>query len=204
MSATTDMPPSIRTPVPAPEFSSEAGKMKYFDELKRSMDFLARDPRTVFIGQAVAVAGTAMTNTLKDVPRERLIELPVAEEMQMGMTTGMALAGMVPVSIFPRWNFLLCAMSQLVNHLDKVGVMSSGGYRTKAIIRTGIGSERPLHPQQQHVGDFTNAVQAMCPSLEVIRMAEPADIFPAYEKALLREDGRSTILVEYGDYYGEK
>lgn len=178
--------------------------MKYFDELKRSMEFLAQDPRTVFMGQAVAVAGTAMTNTLKVIPRDRLIELPVAEEMQMGMTTGMALAGQIPVSIFPRWNFLLCAISQLVNHLDKVDVMSNGGYKTKAIIRTGIGSERPLHPQQQHVGDFTAAIQAMCTTIEVIRVAEPAEIFPAYQRALLREDGRSTIVVEYGDYYGEK
>jgi len=178
--------------------------MKYFDELKRSMEFLAQDPRTVFMGQAVAVAGTAMTNTLKDIPRDRLIELPVAEEMQMGMTTGMALAGQIPVSIFPRWNFLLCAISQLVNHLDKVDVMSNGGDKTKAIIRTGIGSERPLHPQQQHVGDFTAAIQAMCTTIEVIRVAEPAEIFPAYQRALLREDGRSTIVVEYGDYYGEK
>lgn len=55
--------------------------MKYFDELKRSMNYLARDPRTIFIGQAVAVAGTAMTNTLKEVPADRLIELPVAEEI---------------------------------------------------------------------------------------------------------------------------
>lgn len=178
--------------------------MKYFDELKRSMDFLAQDPRTVFMGQAVAVAGTAMTNTLKDVPADRLIELPVAEEMQMGMTTGMALTGMVPVSIFPRWNFLLSAINQLVNHLDKVQVMSNDGYKTKAIIRTGIGSQRPLHPQYQHVGDFTEAIRAMCTMIEVIRLEEPSEIFPAYQKALLRDDGRSTILVEYGDYYGEK
>ena len=178
--------------------------MKYFDELKRSMDLLAQDPRTVFIGQAVAAAGTAMTNTLKDVPRDRLIELPVAEEMQMGMTTGMALTGLVPVSIFPRWNFLLCAINQLVNHLDKIQVMSNGGYKAKAIIRTGIGSQRPLHPQHQHVGDFTEAFRSMCSTIEVIRLDEPADVFPAYERALLREDGRSTILVEYGDYYGEK
>lgn len=178
--------------------------MKYFDELTRSMNFLAGDVRTVFIGQAVAVAGTAMTNTLKAVPHDRLIELPVAEEMQMGMTTGMALAGLVPVSIYPRWNFLLCAMNQLVNHLDKVNVMSNGGYKAKAIVRTGIGSERPLHPQYQHVGDFTVAVQMMCTSVEVIRLDEPEDIFPAYQKALLRDDGRSTILVEYGDYYNEK
>jgi hypothetical protein len=38
--------------------------MKYFDELSRSMEFLARDPRTLFLGQAVACAGTAMSNTL--------------------------------------------------------------------------------------------------------------------------------------------
>ena len=67
--------------------------MKYFDELKRSMEFLAADPRVVFMGQAVAVPGTALSNTLRDVAPGRLIELPVAEEMQMGMTTGLALAG---------------------------------------------------------------------------------------------------------------
>lgn len=185
-------------------FNFKAVMMKYFDELKRSMNFLGQDPRTVFLGQAVAVAGTAMTNTLKDVPPDRLIELPVAEEMQMGMTTGMALTGLVPVSIFPRWNFLLCAINQLVNHLDKVQVMSNGGYKAKAIIRTGIGAQRPLHPQYQHVGDFTETIQAMCTTIEVIRLDEPSDIFPAYEKALLRDDGRSTILVEHGDFYSEK
>ncbi len=152
----------------------------------------------------MAVPGTAMTNTLKDVPRERLIELPVAEEMQMGMTIGMALAGQVPVSVFPRWNFLLCAMNQLINHLDKVQVMSNGRYKAKAIVRTGIGSQRPLHPQHQHIGDYTDALKSMCTTIEVIRLDEPADIFPAYEKALLRDDGRSTLLVEYGDFYGEK
>ena len=191
-------------PAPGCGFSFKVKVMKYFDELKRAMTFLAQDPRTIFIGQAVAVAGTAMTNTLKDVPRDRLIELPVAEEMQMGMTTGMALTGLVPVSIFPRWSFLLCAINQLVNHLDKVQVMSNNGYKTKAIIRTGIGSQRPLHPQYQHVGDYTEALRAMCTTIEVIRLEEPSDIFPAYERALLRDDRRSTILVEYGDYYGEK
>lgn len=178
--------------------------MKYFDELKRAMTYLSQDSRTIFLGQAVAVAGTAMTNTLVDVPRDRLLELPVAEEMQMGMTTGMALTGFVPVSVFPRWNFLLCAISQLVNHLDKIQVMSNGGFKAKAIIRTGIGSQRPLHPQHQHIGDFTDALRLMCTTIEVIRLEEPKDVCPAYEWALMREDGRSTIVVEYGDYYGEK
>jgi pyruvate/2-oxoglutarate/acetoin dehydrogenase E1 component len=178
--------------------------MRYFEELARSMAFLATDPRTVFIGQAVAVPGTAMSNTLEGIDRSRRVELPVAEEMQMGMTTGLALAGLVPVSLFPRWNFLLCGMSQLVNHLDKLDVMAGGGFRTKAIVRTGIGAERPLHPQHQHVGDFTDAVRSMCRSIEVIRLEEPQDIFPAYQRALLRDDGRSTLLVEWGDFYNEK
>ena len=178
--------------------------MKYFAELKRSMEYLAEDSRTVFLGQAVTVPGTAMTNTLQDVPRDRLIELPVAEELQMGMTTGLALTGLIPISLFPRWNFLLCAMNQLVNHLDKVAIMSNGGYKAQAIIRTSIGSERPLHPQYQHVGDFTESVNAMCTTVEVIKLNEAADIFPAYQRALQRNDGRSSLLVEYGDYYEEK
>lgn len=178
--------------------------MEYFNELKRSMEFLSSDPRTVFLGQAVAVPGTAMSNTLKEVDSTKLIELPVAEEMQMGMTLGMALLGLVPISIYPRWNFLLLAINQLVNHIDKVGVMSDNRYQPKLIIRTGIGSVRPLHPQFQHVGDFTEAIQKMCTTIEVIRLEEAKDVFPSYEKALFREDGINTILVEYGDYYNEK
>jgi len=178
--------------------------VKYFDELKRSMEFLAEDSRTVFIGQAVEVEGTAMSNTLIDIPLKKRLELPVAEEMQMGMTLGMGLQGLIPISIYPRWNFLLLAINQLVNHVDKIEIMSGGGYQPKLIIRTGIGSERPLNPQNQHVGDFTKAIQQMCTTVEVIRLEEPEDIFPSYEKALMREDRRSTILVEYGDYYNEK
>ena len=178
--------------------------MKYFEELKKSMNYLAKDDRTIFLGQAVKVDGTAMSTTLKEINPTKLIELPVAEEMQMGMTNGLAIYGQIPVSIFPRWNFLLLAINQLINHLDKIKLMSNGGYKTKAIIRTGIGSEIPLHPQYQHVGDFTEAVSKMCSNIEVIRLDEPNDIFSAYKKALNREDEKSTIIVEYGDYYYKK
>jgi pyruvate/2-oxoglutarate/acetoin dehydrogenase E1 component len=178
--------------------------MRYFEELKRSMDYLAEDPRVIFLGQAVACAGTAMSNTLRDVPLERRLEMPVTEELQMGMTNGLALQGWIPVSIFPRWNFLLLAVNQLVNHLDKMASLGHGGFRTKVVIRTGIGSERPLHPQHQHVGDYTEAFRLLCPNIDIIRLDEPEDVFSAYKKALEREDGRSTLIVEYGDYYSEK
>jgi pyruvate/2-oxoglutarate/acetoin dehydrogenase E1 component len=189
--------------MPARAFESSFD-MKYFDELCRAMEMLAQDSRVMFLGQAVGCPGTAMTNTLKRVPRDKLLELPVTEELQMGMSTGLALSGQVPVSIFPRWNFLLLAMNQVVNHLDKLPLMSNNGYRPKVIIRTGIGSERPLHPQYQHVGDFTDAFRLMCRNIEVIRLEEPEHVLPAYKKALERQDGKSTIVVEYGDYYNEK
>ena len=178
--------------------------MKYFDELKKSMNYLAASEKTIFIGQAVEVPGTSMTNTLKEINPKKLLELPVAEEMQMGITTGLALDGNIPVSIFPRWNFVLLAMNQLINHLDKVNIMSNNGFKTKAIIRTGVGSQKPLHPQYQHIGDFTDMVRKMCSSLDVIKLNEPEDIFPSYKKALDRDDGRSTILVEFGDHHNEK
>ena len=178
--------------------------MKYFDELKKSMQFLSKNEKTVFIGQAVEVPGTAMSNTLQGINSKKLIELPVAEEMQMGITSGLALNGDIPISIYPRWNFLLLAMNQLINHLDKVNIMSNNGFDVKAIIRTGVGSQRPLHPQHQHIGDFTDAVKKMCTSIDIIKLNDAEDIFPSYEKALNRKDGKSTILVEFGDYYNEK
>lgn len=176
--------------------------MKYFDELKRSMDWLATQPDTIFIGQAVEYAGTAMTNTLKDVDKSKLLEMPVNEDMQMGISNGLALNGYVPVSIYPRWNFLLLGINQLVNHLDKIYMISE--YNPKVIIRTGIGSERPLHPQWQHVGDYTEALQSMTNNIEVIRLDEPEQIFDSYVKAYQRTDRKSTLLVEWGDFYNEK
>ena len=86
---------------------------KYFDELKRAMDYLGQQADTIFLGQAVAYKGTAMSNTLKSISREKLLEMPVDEEMQMGITNGLAVAGSVPISIYPRWNFVLLAMNQL-------------------------------------------------------------------------------------------
>lgn len=178
--------------------------MRYFDELKRSMTWLGHQSDTMFLGQAVEYPGTAMTNTLTEVDRNKLLEMPVNEDMQMGMTIGLALNNTVPISIYPRWNFLLLAANQIVNHLDKIKLMSGGGYTPKIIVRTGIGSQRPLHPQHQHISDFTAGFRALCDDVDIIRLEEPHQIFEAYQYAYNRTDGRSTILVEWGDFYNEK
>ena len=178
--------------------------MKYFDEIKKSMDWLNTKSDTLFLGQAVEYDGTAMTRTLRDVDASKKLEMPVNEEMQTGITLGMALNGTVPISIYPRWNFLLLGANQLVNHIDKVKVMSSGGYTPKIIIRTSIGSQRPLHPQHQHIADLTGGFRAMCDTVDIVRLDEPHQIFDSFKYAYERTDNRTTILVEWGDYYGEK
>lgn len=176
----------------------------YFNNLKNAMLVLSKDPRVIFLGQSVSCPGTGMFNTLKDINKNKLVELPVSEDFQMGVSNGLALNNMVPVSIFPRWNFLVLAFNQIVNHLDKMADLCSNKVKTKVIIRTAIGSERPLYPQIQHVGDFTDSLRGMCSNLEVIRLYNSNDILPSYKKALYRRDGVSTILVEYGDFYNEK
>tara|TARA_Y100001978_G_C23430747_1_gene308242 strand:- start:21 stop:557 length:537 start_codon:yes stop_codon:yes gene_type:complete len=178
--------------------------MKYFDELKRSMEWIGSKQNTIFIGQAVEVPGTAMFNTLKDIDKSKRVELPVFEDTQLGMSIGMSLAGKKVISIFPRWNFLLCATNQLVNHLDKLPIISEGEVKPNILIRTAVGSQRPLFPGYQHIGNMSSAFREMLTSVEIIELFEPEDIFPAYKKAFEREDGKSTILVEFQDFYNEK
>lgn len=177
---------------------------RYFDELKKSMEWLGQKPDTLFLGQAVGYKGTAMTNTLLNVSDDKKIEMPVNEDMQMGISLGMSLNGTVPISIYPRWNFLVLAANQIVNHVDKIKLMSGGGYTPKIIIRTGIGSQRPLHPQHQHVSDLTAGFKAMCDTIDIIRLDEPEQIFESYKYAYERTDNKCTILVEWSDYYNEK
>lgn len=174
---------------------------KFVDELKRSMKMLAEDPRTVFLGQAVRYGGTGMYDTLVDVPDYKKVEMPVAENLQMGISIGMAISeDLIPVSIFPRWNFLLNAADQLVNHLDKISLMSDGQFKPKVIIRTAVGSTSIIDPQEQHRGNFSAAFRSMFKTVEVIELIHPNDVYDGYYKALHRDDGRSTILVEFSDY----
>ena len=178
--------------------------MKYFSELKKAMSLLAEHPKTIFIGQAVEYEGTGLYDSLNHLPSNKRIELPVAEYFQTGLANGIAIEGMIPVSTYPRWNFLLMGADQIVNHLDKFKTMSNGKLQPKVIIRVAVGSERPVDPQCQHKGNFSDAFRLMLKNTEVIELIEPEDILPAYEKALNRTDGVNTILVEFADFNKEK
>ena len=175
-------------------------KQLYNAELKRTMTWLSEQPRTIFLGQSVEYAGTGCYDSLTDIESGRKMEFPVAENFQIGVSIGLALNGFVPVSVIPRWNFLLCATDQIVNHLDKLSALSNGRCHPKVIIRVAVGSERPIDPQAQHRGNFAAAFRLMCDTVDVIEADTVESIRLAYEMAYNRTDGRSTIVVEFPDF----
>ena len=171
--------------------------MTYFDELCLAMRLLADDKRVVFMGQGVGCDGTTMAPSFRDIPAEKRIEMPVAEDMQAGMAIGMSLTGLVPVCVFPRWNFLICATNQLVNHMDRMSLYSD--YRPMVIVRVATPSTHPFYPGPQHDDDFTWAFRDMLRTTDVVTLNDESEILPAYQAALKSE--RSTILVEYTHEY---
>ena len=181
--------------------------MSYFEELTKAMTWLGEKPDTVFLGQQVRYPGNALYKTLEGVPLSKRIELGIMEDAQMGIAIGMAMAGKVPICIYPRMDFLLLAMNQLVNHLNH--------YRTAkpVIIRTCVGSKHPLDPGPQHSGCYMRVLEAAAPFINFYELNTrhgelycgkgETPVIWAYKDAYERgkESKLSSILMEWGDMY---
>jgi pyruvate/2-oxoglutarate/acetoin dehydrogenase E1 component len=176
--------------------------MRYKDELIKSMEWLGKKENTLFLGQATAFSGHAISGTLTEVPKEKLIELPVIEEVQMGMCAGLSLEGYVPISIYPRFNFMILAINQLVNHIDKMKEMTKGMLVPKVIIRVAVGAKKPIDGGSQHTQDFTESLKHMLTDVKVVELKEPEQIFSTFKDAYDRNG--STLVIEWGDFYSEK
>ena len=176
--------------------------MKYKEELDRAMEWLATKSNTVFMGQAIGFSGHAISNTMAQVPQDKRIELPVFEELQMGIATGMALEGWVPVTCYPRFDFFILGLNQLINHLDKIQDMSQGDMKPKVIIRVAVGSKLPFSAGPQHTQNHTEAMRKMLTEVNVVELIEPEQIFEAFKNAY--ESDKSTLIIEHSEYYGTK
>ena len=166
----------------------------YLDALTEAMKLTMEDDKTIFIGQQIVYYGNPMSKTIEGLPKERMIETPVMEEVQMGMTVGLSMAGKRVVSFYPRWDFLICAGNQLVNHLDKLEIMSDGEWKPNVIIRVGKGSDEPLDPGHQHKADYTEEFSSILKHTTVIKLDSADKILPAYKRALT--EGGPFVLVE--------
>lgn len=177
----------------------------YFDEIRMGMAHLVGDSRTIFVGQSVRYESNALYRTMQEedgtpiVPISRRLELPVIEDFQLGLCTGMALQGFVPVSIFPRFDFLLLAINQLVNHLDKIQLM--GDFNPKVIIRTTVGASHPFSSGVQQSGDYSAALRLMLKTVEVIELNSRFEVMNGYKRALAMNG--SCIIVEKMNLYNE-
>ena len=176
--------------------------MSYKEEIKKAMTMLGENPKTIFIGQTVEYTGSNIYGSLEGVPKEKRIELPIIEDTQMGMSIGLSLEGFIPISIFPRFDFFICATNQLVNHLDKTKEMSSGRFKPKVILRTMIGGTTPLYPGVQHCSDYTEAMKYLLKNIDIVSLKIAEDVIPAYKKAL--ESDRSTLIIEEAELYNEE
>jgi len=169
----------------------------YKDELTNAMTLLGRQKNIMFIGQQIVYAGNPMSTTLGNVPKDKMIELPVMEETQMGMTLGIAMTGKTVISFYPRWDFIISATNQLVNHIDKYELMT--GKKTNILIRLGKGSDEPLDPGHQHKGNYLSEFSSMCSNIKFHNLLTAADIKKSYQDAY--EQGGVHVLIEYPELY---
>jgi len=169
----------------------------YKDALTESMTWLGQQTDIVFIGQQIVYAGNPMSTTLNSVDKNLMVELPVMEETQMGMSLGLAMTGKTVVTFYPRWDFIILAANQLINHVDKFKLMT--GKNIKLLVRLGKGSDKPLDPGHQHKGNYLKEFESMCPNIKFHDLKDQADIFDTYKTAYT--SGGVHVLVEYPELY---
>lgn len=164
-----------------------------FDEaVNKAMLMLAADERTLFVGQSVAYDGAKMYNSLEGVPQDKRLEMPVIEDFQLGFCIGLSLKGRIPICMYPRLDFIMLCMNQLVNHLDRIKEMSD--FRPKVIVRTAVGSTKPLNAGPQHTGSYAMQIRGMLRNVRVVEVNYVDGIMPTYVQAL--NAPWSTLIVE--------
>ena len=162
------------------------------EAVRQAMRMLGEQNGTIFIGQSVKYDGAAIYDSLDLVPMHRRLEFPVAEDLQLGFCTGLALAGRLPICIYPRMDFMLLCMNQLVNHLDKLPMF---GWKPKVIIRARVGSLKPLNAGPQHTQNYCEALRSMLKNTTVIECKRAEDVSYAYN-SVMWPSARSAVVVE--------
>jgi len=171
--------------------------MKYKESLKQSMEMLAQDKNTIFIGYNIC-HGSEAYGTLKSIHLTQRLEMPVAESLMMGLAIGISLEGYRPVVFFERHDFVLNALDGIVNHLDKIESMSNGQYKTPVIIRAIVGARSPLNPGPQHTQDFTKAFKEMI-NFPIYEPKNAEEVLKTYK--IVRDLNKPSMIIEKKELY---
>jgi pyruvate dehydrogenase E1 component beta subunit len=136
---------------------------------------MAADPSVLLIGQGVKspwYVGKTAHALLERFGPDRVIDTPVSENGITGAAVGAAIAGMKPVVVHPRMDFMFFGMDPLLNQAANWRYMS-GGVSSCPVVFWGIvnrgGEQAAQHSQSIH------AMLAHAPGLKVVMPSTPYD-----------------------------
>ena len=189
------------------DFEDTLGKtglrgLSYRDALREAQEqLLESDPSVFLIGEGIDDPGGVFGSTIGLCSRfpERVLDVPLAENGLTGVAMGAAIAGMRPIFIHMRVDFLPMCMDAIVNHAAKWRYMTGGRVGVPLVIRsiTGRGwGSAAQHSQALH------ALFTHIPGLKVIMPAVPYDA-----KGLLisaSRDGNPVLVFEHRWLYDFK
>lgn len=174
--------------------------MTYKENLVRSMEWLAKQKKSVFLGEGLLNAGR-IYGTLTGVPNEKCLEFPIAENLIMGSAIGLAIEGWKPVVVFQRMDFMLIAADQIINHACLIPQMSGGQFTLPIIIRAIVGSRNPnFDVGLQHNHDFTEIFIKYIRTYRITKVGHTAQTI--YKKAY--NSCEPCLIVEDRDLYDSK
>lgn len=171
----------------------------YHSEILKSMKLLEKQKNSIFLGQSVEYPGNLIFKTLTKINKKKKLEVPVFEDVQMGMSIGLALEGFLPITTYPRFDFLLLAFNQMINHLDKMPIITDGQFLPKVIIRVLVGAKKPLDAGEQHTQNYVKEVTKMTKTLNVFDLKNKSQIYKSYQKAL--KSKYASLMVEYSENF---
>jgi len=136
---------------------------------------MSADSSVLIIGQGVKspwYVGNTCQGLIEKFGPERVIDTPVSENAMTGAAVGAALAGLRPVAVHPRQDFMLYAFDPILNQAANWHYMC-GGRANVPVVIWGIinrgGEQAAQHSQALH------AMFAHVPGLKVVMPATPYD-----------------------------
>jgi pyruvate/2-oxoglutarate/acetoin dehydrogenase E1 component len=150
--------------------------LSYTEAVREATDQeMERDSSVIIFGLDVddpkAIQGTTKGLAQKYGP-ERVFGTPLSEDAMTGAAIGMALAGLRPIHVHIRMDFIMLAMNQLINVAAKSHYMYGGRVHVPMVVRSMIGKswgQGAQHSQGLH--SFFMHV----PGLKVVAPTTPYD-----------------------------
>jgi pyruvate/2-oxoglutarate/acetoin dehydrogenase E1 component len=161
----------------------------YVEAVREATDQeMERDPSVLVFGLDVddpkAIQGTTR-GLLEKYGPGRVFGTPLSEDAMTGAAVGMALAGLRPVHVHIRMDFLMLAMNQLVNVAAKSRYMYGGKVSVPLVVRSMIGKSWGQGAQHsQGLYSFFMHV----PGLKVVAPATPYDAKGCLAAAIRDDD----------------